>query len=230
MLTQYYYVLQKLSYAVENHWIPIIVGKTMGMMPHAEKYPINGKSNSWEYYWLQPTEYTLTEVYQSKNVIVSTRNVGQFGYIPNCSMEPPFMKYAVKLAEKCPQYAQLIPLNQTTQQYIEKAYQELFPTEARVLGVIVRGASYGRVGTPNHSHPKQASMKELINSVKKHCNDWNMEYVFFVNEMQELVDTMKEEFGDELITLPRQRDSLDRATDGITENPLYVDGKRYQTI
>lgn len=229
LLTQYYYTLQKLSYAAENKWTPIIDWKNYGIMPHAELYPINGTTNSWEYYWSQPSEYTLEEIYQSKNVILSTRNIGQYGYIPDCAMQPPFSKYAANLAEKCPQYAQLIPLNEITQQYVNNAYQNLFPVGERVLGVIVRGASYGRVGTPNNSHPKQASMKELINSVKMRCEEWKMEYIFFVNEMQELVDIMKDEFGDKLIVLPRQRDHLDRPTDGITQNPLYADGCRYQT-
>lgn len=229
LLTQYYYALQKLSYAVENKWIPVIDWQNYGMMPHAENYAVNGTTNSWEYYWSQPSEYSLEEVYQSKNVILSTRNIGQYGYIPNCAMQPPFSKYATNLADKCPQYAQLIPLNEITQQYVNEAYKKLFPEEKRVLGVVVRGASYGRVGTPNHSHPKQASMNELINSVKRYCEEWNMEYVFFVNEMEELVDVMKNEFGDKLIVLPRQRDHLDRPADGITENPLYADGCRYQT-
>lgn len=229
LLTQYYYVLQKLSYAIENNYVPIIDWQNYGLMPHAELYPVNNTTNSWEYYWKQPSNFTLEEVYQSKNVVLSTRNVGQFGYIPNCAMEPPFSKYAINLAEKCPQYAQRIPLNEKTQEYVNNAYQRLFPIGKRVLGVVVRGASYGRVGTPNRSHPKQASMKELIMNVKKYCAEWDMEYVFFVNEMQELVDIMKSEFGEKLIVFPRKRDYLDRPTDGVTKNPLYADGCRYQT-
>lgn len=229
LLTQYYYALQKLSYAIENGWIPVVDWKNYGMLPHAEEYPVNGTTNSWEYYWAQPSDYTLEEVYQSKNVILSTRNIGQYGYIPNCAMQPPFTKYAANLADKCPKYAQEIPLNAETQKYVDDAYQRLFPAGKRVLGVVVRGASYGRVGTPNHSHPKQASMKELIMTVKKYYAEWEMEYIFFVNEMQELVDIMKEEFGDKLIVLPRQRDHLDRPADGVTQNPLYADGSRYQT-
>lgn len=229
LLTQYYYALQKLSYAIENGWIPVVDWENYGMLPHAEDYPVNGTKNSWEYYWAQPSEYTLEEVYQSKNVILSTRNIGQYGYIPNCAMSPPFTKYAANLADKCPKYAQEIPLNEETKKYVEDAYQKLFPAGKRVLGVVVRGASYGRVGTPNHSHPKQASMKELIKTVHHYYDEWEMEYIFFVNEMEELVNIMKEEFGDKLIVLPRKRDHLDRPADGITQNPLYEDGQRYQT-
>lgn len=228
LLTQYYYCLQKLSYAVENGWVPIVDWENYGKMPHSEEFPVHGTKNAWEYYWNQPSEYTLEEVYQSKNVILSTRNIGQFGYIPNCAMTPPFAKYAEDLARRCPNYASLVPFNQPTQDYIDKALN-LFPKGKRILGVVVRGASYGRNETPYRSHPVQVGMKELIHKVTYFYKEWEMDYIFFVNEMQELVDTMKEAFGDKLIVLPRLRDHIDRPADGITENPLYYPGNRYQT-
>ena len=80
-----------------------------------------------------------------------------------------------------------------------------------------------------HSHPKQAKIKELIQAIKLYSDEWGMNYIFFVNEMQELVDMMKDAFGDKLIVLPRLRDHLDRPADGVTENPLYAPGQRYQT-
>ncbi|MCM0707753.1 hypothetical protein NBH08_22965 [Faecalicatena sp. BF-R-105] len=229
LLTQYYYCLQKLSYAVENGWVPVVDWQNYGMMPHSEEFPVNGTSNAWEYYWQQPSSYSLEEVYQSKNVILSTRNIGQFGYIPNCAMAPPFMQYATGLVQKCPQYASLFPFNQPTLQYIEDAHRRLFPEGKRVLGVVVRGASYGRSGTPYGSHPVQVGMKELIRTVKNYCGQWEMDYVFFVNEMQELVETMQDAFQDRLIVLPRMRDHIDRPADGITKNPMYYPGNRYQT-
>lgn len=229
LLTQYYYTLQKLSYAVENGYIPVVDWENYGRMPHSEDYPVNGTENSWEYYWEQPSEYTLEEVYQSKNVILSTQNIGQYGYIPSAAMRPPFMQYAQQLAEQCPRYADLVPLNETTAKYVQKLYEQLFPENEKVLGVVVRGASYGQTGTPLHSHPKQAKINELIKAVRNYCQEWGIGYVYFMNEMQELVDVMREEFGDHLIVLPRLRDHLTRPADGITLNPMYASGQRYQT-
>ncbi len=229
LLTQYYYCLQKLSLAVEKGWIPVVDWENYGKLPHSEDTPVNGTMNSWEYYWCQPSPYTLEEIYQSKNVILSTRNIGQFGYIPNCAMTPPFNQYAERLRQLCPQYAALIPFNQVTEEYIQKAQSALFPPNKRILGVVVRGASYGRVETPYRSHPVQVGMNELIRTVKIYLKEWEMEYIFFVNEMQELVEIMKEEFGEKLIVLPRLRDHLDRPTDGETKNPMYYPGNRYQS-
>lgn len=229
LLTQYYYSLQKLSYAIENGYIPVVDWENYGPMPHSEEYPVNGTDNAWEYYWKQPSEYTLEEVYKSKNVILSTQNIGQYGYIPKASMTPPFMKYAKALAEKCPKYTQYVPLNEITSAYVQKYYEQLFPQNEKVLGVVVRGASYGQTGTPMHSHPKQAKIRELIQAIKHYSQEWEIGYIFFVNEMQELVDEMKAVFGDKLLVLPRLRDHLDRPADGITQNPLYMPGQRYQT-
>lgn len=229
LLTQYYYALQKLSYAMENGWTPVVDWEHYGMMAHSEEYPVHGTSNAWEYYWDQPSNYSLEEVYQSKNVILSTRNIGQFGYIPNCLMAPPFARYAADLAKRCPKYAFKFSFNEYTQQYIEDAYQRLFPKNKRILGVIVRGAAYGQHETPYGSHPVQAGMRELIRTVKKCCTEWEMDYIFFVNEMQELVDMMQEAFQERLIVVPRLRDHIDRPTDGVTKNPMYYPGNRYQT-
>ena len=229
LLTQYYYNLQKLSYAIENGYVPVVDWQNYGRMPHSENGPVHGTTNAWEYYWDQPSEYTLEEVYQSKNVILSTRNIGQYGYIPNCSMAPPLQEYAQNLAEKCPQYAKLFAFNPTTQAYIDRAYQQLFKGKNRVLGVIVRGSSYGMTGTVYKSHPKQLSVEELIKGVHRYMKKWELDYIFFTNETQELVDIMAQEFGDKLIYLPRLRDHIDRLKNSDEKNPMYADGQRYQT-
>lgn len=229
LLTQYYYVLQKLSYALENGYIPVVDWKNYGLMPHAENYPVNGTENSWEYYWTQPSSFTLEEVYQSKNVILSTQNIGDFGYIPHCSMAPPYDKYAHDLAEQCPPYLKNVHLNEITENYVSDAQKELFPEGKRIMGVVLRGAAYGHGGTPYRSHPQQVGMEELKKTIWELLDEWGMDLVFFVNEMQEMVDEMREEFGDRLIVLPRMRDTFERPTDGITKNPMYYDGNRYQT-
>ena len=229
LLTQYYYCLQKISYAVENGWIPVVDWQNYGKLAHAEDFPVNGTMNSWEYYWKQPSNFTLDEVYNSKNVILSTQNIGQYGYIPNASMAPPYNEYAENLAKKCPKYDANIVFNDITAKYIDEAYNNLFPQGKKVLGVVLRGAAYGRHGTPLNSHPMQISLNELMDETKKYLKEWDMEYIFFVNEMQELVEQMQKAFGDKLIVLPRQRDHIDRPTDGVTKNPLYADGCKYKT-
>ena len=73
LLANYFYVLSHLQYAIKNKWIPIIDQKNY---PVYNKVPclINGTMNAWEYFWQQPSNYKLEEVYASKNVVLSKRN------------------------------------------------------------------------------------------------------------------------------------------------------------
>lgn len=229
LLTQYYYCLQKLSYAIESGYIPVVDWENYGRLPHSENYPIHGTKNSWEYYWKQPSDYTLDEVYSSKNVILSTQNIGQFGYIPNCAMTSPFNSYAVQVQNLCPQYAKYVPFNDFTFSYIEEKYRSLFPKEGKVLGCVIRGSSYGISSTQFSSHPVQISINELIDEIHKYLAMWNCNYVFFMNEIKEFADCIKKEFGDKAIILPRLRDSLYRKTDGSELNPMYKDGAKFQS-
>lgn len=229
LLTQYYYVLQKLSYALEKNYIPVVDWENYGQLPHSENFPVFGTNNSWEYYWQQPSKYSLNEIYKSKNVILSTQNIGQYGYIPNCAMKPPFNNYARSLVARCPKYAQYIPLNSKTEEYVNMWYKNIFPQKEKILGVVIRGSSYGTNKTQFSSHPMQISIKELIKEVHKAMDAWDIQYIFFVNEVKEIVDFMYEEFQDKMIVLPRMRDSMYRPTDGSVLNPMYEDGHRYKT-
>ena len=144
-------------------------------------------------------------------------------------MSPPFAQYAKKLAEQCPKYASMFSFNKETQAYIDNAYDHLLKGKERVLGVIVRGSSYGMTGTVYKSHPKQLSINELIKCVYKYLQEWDLEYIFFTNETQELIDIMKQEFKEKLVYLPRLRDSVDRLKNSDAKNPMYAPGQKYQT-
>ena len=74
LLFHYYRNLQHLAYGVEKGWIPVVDWENYGPFAHGEDFPVNGSKNCWEYYWEQPSEYTLSEVYQSKNVVLSVQN------------------------------------------------------------------------------------------------------------------------------------------------------------
>ena len=230
LLYYYYLVLQKISYAVKNHWMPVVDWEHYdGLLYFAEEEPIHGTKNAWEYFWEQPSPYSLDEVYQSKNVILSTRNSIDYGLIPPTVMKRPFNKYAEGLAMRCARYAQLTPFNEYTEKYIQDYQTSLFPENKRILGVVYRSTSYGQEETPNKSHPVQPSLSALIVKVKKLMQQHQMEYVFFVNEESKNVEHMREVFGDKLIVLPRPRYENFHTFTPEDPNPLYVLGQRYPT-
>ena len=224
LLFHYYRNLQHLSHAIDNGWIPVVDWQNYGPFPHGEDFPVNGTTNCWEYFWNQPSEYTLDEVYKSKNVILSSQNTEFYGSIPSVALTPPFSEYVDDLIACCPKYDTLITLNEPTSKYVQKHQDALFPPDSRILGVSIRGAAYGASNIPGH--PVQPKMQNLIAEVKKYVGKWNMDFIFFTCEMASAVEAMRNSFGDKLIVLPRQRyKKLPTSND----NPLYEAGSRYQT-
>lgn len=229
LLFHYYRNLQHLSYAIENNWIPVVDWENYGPFPHQEKYLVNNTNNCWEYYWKQPSEYTLDEVYESKNVILSDRNSRNYGYIPTSFITPPFINYVKLLAQKCPKYDVLFELNETTKEYIFELESKLFSNKGKILGVSIRGASYNIKKVDGH--PVQPTSLELIENINELVKKWNIDNIFFTCESKSLVEEMKKAFQEKLIVIPRMRYSKvpGEVYDGKVYNPLYENGNRYQS-
>jgi len=237
LLFNYYRVLHYIAYAVNNGWIPVIdwseKHSKYGRQIFMEDYPINGTDNGWEYFWLQPSNYILEEVYQSKNVILGYQNNIQTSFIPPIHYTAPYQITAQKCAKMCPRYDSLIKFNEPTKSYIDGKIESLFPKEKRVLGVSVRGGAYGAVEIAGH--PVQPKTDALIRIIKQRMEEWKIEYVYFSCEAEEITDVIKSEFGRKAIVLERLRDnrkpeqmnSEDVST--FVLNPLYIKGQRYQT-
>lgn len=233
LLSHYYRNLQHLAYAVEKGWVPVVDWENYGPFPHGEDYPVNGTKNCWEYYWEQPSSYTLSEVYQSKNVVLSIRNTRDNPYTPSAFFHAPLQKQAEDYAKRCPKYDQLIKLNHCTDEYIRRKQKGLFPPNARILGVSVRGVSYGILATSKDigDHPVQPDFKKLIESVKIALEEWEMDYVFFACELESAVEMMRESFKEKLIVFDRKRYQKPPTREDVDNgnDPLYVPGQRYQT-
>lgn len=231
LLLYYYITLQKISYAVNKGWIPVVDYEHYdGLLDFAEEFPVNGTKNAWEYFWKQPSEFTLDEVYKSKNVILSTRNSNDYGYIPSTVMWSPHTAYADALVKKTLKYAKYTELNDETRSYIDEKKTQLFPANKRILGVVYRSTSYGASGTTNKSHPVQPSLIDLTEKIKKAVVKHNIDFVYFSNEEEKNIQYMKEVFGDKLIYLPRKRyESWGDFSIADNTNPLYMKGERYNT-
>lgn len=236
LLVHYYRNLQNLAYAIENNWIPVVDWQNYGPFSHGENYPILGTTNCWEYYWNQPSEYTLEEVYESKNVILSDRNTKDNAYVPSCFFREPLQKQAEDYAIRCPKYDQYITLNDYTEKYIREKQEELFPKGSRILGVSVRGTSYGVSSTmvgfaAADAHPKQPKIFELIDRIINAIEKWKMDYVFITCESQNVIDEIRKALNDKVIFLPRERYTRSPQRGDVEKglDPLYLPGHKYQT-
>lgn len=233
LLMHYYRTLEHLAYAIENNWEPVIDWQNYGPFPHGEDYPINGTTNCWEYYWNQPSEYTLDEVYQSKNVILSAQNTRDNEFVPVCAFKTPLQKQAMDYAQKCPKYDQYITLNSYTQKYVQEKENLLFPKGSRIMGVSVRGTSYGvcKSKTDTSGHPVQPDIERLILSISEAIEEWDMDFIFVTCELESVITKISEAFPSKVIFLPRKRYQKPPVRGDVEKNldPLYVPGQKYQT-
>lgn len=233
LLTNYYYVLQLMAYALDNKWIPVVDWENY-RLPHSEDVPVNGTCNAWEYYWKQPSLYTLEEVYRSKHVILSNMNIPS-GYLPHLrTPENGLEAYAKRIVKLGTRYAKMISFNDYVQGYIDDAKRKLFPEGKQIMGVAVRGTAY--LTSQGGHHAAQPTLNELAEIVSRYLEKWQPDYIFFTNEEEETVEFMQRAFGDKLLYLPRKRYRdyhiySDNKPDPTDEdlNPLYIAGQRYQT-
>ena len=76
LLSNYLLVLMHVYYAKKMGYEPIVDYKNYSNF-YKEKGQINNSDNSWEYYFQQPTNTSLEDVYKSKNVILSSANISR---------------------------------------------------------------------------------------------------------------------------------------------------------
>ena len=97
-----------------------------------------GTINVWEYYFNQPTNYSLDEIYRSKNVIFSSG-------VPPREAHPIALNCLLKNKKRREYYFNLInnqlQINRATQIKINNAYKNIL-NEKRVIGVLSRGSDY----------------------------------------------------------------------------------------
>ena len=224
LLANYSYVLSHMMYAQKRGWLPI-VDQIHDPVNTKEDYPINGTDNPWEYFWEQPISYRLSEIYQSKNVVLSKRSwylQWDLGYSAQKHTDKATIQSYHALSQQ-------IPLNQSTADHVSECYRSLFPNHKRILGVSMRRGGHAKEDeyhAPNH--PIQASPHEMIDIVRERMSQWDIDLVFLATEEQQYIDFFKNELKDRLIFMPRRRYNGWKKYNE-SENPLYQPGCRYQT-
>lgn len=173
-----------------------------------------GKDNAWEYYFEQPTGITLKEVYQSKNVIMSSGNGMDSLSETHDSAE---LLNSNRLINK------YIRLNKVTADYIDEIYCRLGMGNSRVLGVLCRGTDFTQAKPKGHS--VCPSVDETISTIEEKQIEWGaFEKIFLATEDDKIFCKMKEYFGERLIYCQNHR--IDNAQ-GKWLNELY-DNEEYK--
>jgi hypothetical protein len=172
-----------------NGYIPVVDLKNYknGYLENEEI----GLINAWEYYFEQTSNFSLDEVYRSKNVIFSS------GISPR-EASPPIMHNLLKFQRKSHYYLNLakkhLKIKNNIQQIIDRECHKLINGK-KIIGVVSRGSDMLNL----KGHAIQLDVETLIVKTKQKLMDWNCDYVFLATEEERIVEIFRKHFDMRLI-------------------------------
>lgn len=213
--------LEQLMVIEKNGYIPVV-----DMKNYASQYleeDKKGIENAWEYYYEPLSEYSLEEVYQSKNVIL--------GYDRACYTEDYDKKYDCKALEYI--YEKYIHLNEKLKAAVENEYTRIIKEKAkadRVLGVVYRGTDIAKLKLAHHSI--SPSVDEMIQLIHEYKDKWGCEWIYICTEDEKALKSFKAEFKDRLLCTDQKRyaDTGDKWLADLShdrKNDRYLNGFEY---
>jgi hypothetical protein len=195
LFSNFHWVLGHIIYALEKNYIPVVDMENY-KTHFNEDVLINGTKNAWEYYFKQPTNYSLDEAYKSKNVILSEMKYF-YEKIPGFLEFEEQIEYFHKLILKYLQF------NDITLNKIEEAKCNLFGSKKNIIGVKYRGTDYVKTRPARHSII--APINDYIDKTKKYFEEWKMDWIYLSTEETGTVELFQKHFTDKLIMTENKR-------------------------
>jgi len=176
-----------------------------------------GKENAWEYFYNQPSTYSLNDIKDSKNIILCNGIQDKLFRQPNFS----FSKDEIQMWNRI--YMKYIKLNDYSNKFLLQKIQELGVEEHRVLAVSLRrGIEWGAIVNCSlfRGYPKHLPINEAICKVKEYMREWNYDFIFLVIDDQEGLELFKQTFKDKLLFLEKDRFEFFRDQVAIPEKEM----------
>lgn len=195
LFSNFHWVLGHILYAHDKNYIPIIDMENYKTY-YNETESINGTKNAWEYYFEQPSSYTLKQVYKSKNVIL-----GAMDYF--FDRVPAFFETEEQITRFNDVITKYMKFNSMTQDVIKCQKEKLFMEKENILGVLYRGTDY--TGLRPSGHTIIASVDDYVNKTRECLAEWGMDWVYLETEDMKAVKMFEKEFGGKLIITDSKR-------------------------
>ncbi len=192
-LSNFHHVMLHIEIARARNWIPVVDMENYKTF-YNEDEPINNTNNAWEYFFEQPENTSLTEVYQSRSVVLALARY------PHYVQDLNKMSY-LKNIRKLKKYHNLIKkemkLNTATERYANEAWNDVKKNDGEILAVMSRGTDFRNLRPPGHNI--QPEPDYLLNRAKQIMHERNIRYCFLVTEEAFVFEMFREEFGDRLL-------------------------------
>ena len=191
-------VLGHLEYAKKHNYIPVINLKNH-YTQYSDKKDTERK-NAWEYFLKQPSQYSIEDTINAKNIILS-RNMP---YLP-ANAEFTYIDLLDKKKTICFQklFTESIKFNDYVQNNIEKQHKLIIKDKKNILGVLCRGTDFTAKHPP--LHPIQPTTEQVIKKAKEVMEKHACDYLFLATEDAEIHTMFQQEFGDKLLSIQQKR-------------------------
>jgi len=192
MFSNFIYVLNHLEICEKLKFIPVVDMENFTTI-YNEKNKINNTYNAWEYYFKQVSNYSLKNVYKSKNIIL-TKNKFYKNFSHNISNR----KYR-NIADK------FIKIDNLFLKKSESFFKKYLCKNT--LAIHYRGTSY----KTSAGHPFPATFKQSINYIKNLISKKKYKKIFLCTEDSKFFNEMKDNFKNNLFYFNSFRSKKDDA-------------------
>tara|TARA_B100000989_G_scaffold209828_1_gene159139 strand:+ start:2079 stop:3089 length:1011 start_codon:yes stop_codon:yes gene_type:complete len=175
------FVLNHLKICEMNNFIPVIDMDNFKTI-YNERKKIKNTNNAWEYYFEKLNNFSLEEVYKSKNVLITSDKFFHF-FTYNIDLDDQM----VKLLQK------QIKINKILYKSYERI-SNIFRGK-KILGIHFRGTSYKR--SPGHPFP--ATKKQMLEITENLLKNEKIDKIFLVTEEQNYLDFFEKKFPNRII-------------------------------
>lgn len=180
-------VAKNLYYAKDNGYTPVVDFENY----HTQYQDIvDGNSNAWEFFFTQPSNYKLGEVYKSKNVILSGLEIQWYDSLLNDKN-----RYNSNvLADVHDFLFKQIDFNEKVKSCANQEIENLQLNCSNTLGLYLRGTDY--TALKPSGHPIQPSVEQAMVIVDEFLEKYNLERIFLVTEDGKIYNKIKEKYGE----------------------------------
>ena len=193
-------VMMHIAYALDHGYIPVVDMKNF--TNQYVKPEEQGIVNFWEKFFLQPADYTLDDIKNSKNIILSSSALCPDPKF-NTSDGSNIWEDQPKLTLFREIFSKYIRYNDYSRQYLESETEKYLNGNSSVIGVLCRGTDY-IVNRPT-GHEVQPDPESVLADVKKEFETGKYDAVFLATEDQDILDIFLEEFGERLLFVEQNR-------------------------
>ena len=185
------HVLQGLREAEIRGLIPVV-----DMQNYWTSYSIpkivNGSRNAWEYFFDQPTKYSLDSAYSSRRYVLSRGNrIGEGHWLTQKSLE--FALDSEKIVELNRVLTKYFRFNSFTKSSLAFVKSKIEWNPQECLGVSLRGTDYLQIQP--QGHPRQPNIEVVLKEIDEALDKQEFKSIFLACEDPEIRNAIEKRFS-----------------------------------